>query len=64
MESDDRVEGARRPHSPLRRWAREITLALLLTIAAAAFITAAFLRGDGSPYSAPTYETARKPSAG
>jgi hypothetical protein len=39
-------------------------LALLLTIAAAAFITAAFLRGDGSPYGAPTYETARKPSAG
>ena len=41
-----------------------LLLALLLTIAAAAFITAAFLRGDGSPYSAPTYETARKPSAG
>jgi hypothetical protein len=41
-----------------------MTLALLLTIAAAAFITAAFLRGDVSPYSAPTYETARKPSSG
>lgn len=39
-------------------------LALLLTIAAAAFITAAFLRGDGSPYGGPSYETARKPSAG
>jgi hypothetical protein len=39
-------------------------LTLLLTIAAAAFITAAFLRGDGSPYGGPTYETARKPSAG
>ena len=39
-------------------------LALLLTIAAATFITAAFLRGDGSPHNAPTYETARKPSAG
>jgi hypothetical protein len=63
MESDDRV-GGYRPRSPLRRWAREIVLALLLTIAAAAFITAAFLRGDGSPHGAPKYETARTPSAG
>jgi hypothetical protein len=64
MESDDRAEGVRRPRSPAWRWAREIVLALILTIAAAAFITAAFLRGDGAPYDVPQYETARKPSAG
>lgn len=64
MESDEKAEGARRPRSPAWRWAREIVLALILTIAAAAFITAAFLRGDGAPYDARKYETARKPSAG
>jgi hypothetical protein len=46
-----------------RRWAKEIALAALLTIAAAAFITAALLRSNGAP-SAPPFETARKPPAG
>ena len=45
----------------IRRWAREIVIAALLTIAAAGFITAALLRGNGSPPAAP-YETARKPA--
>ncbi len=62
MESD-RAVGAGNPRRRAKRWAREIALALLLTIAAAAFITVALLRGDGSPQSGPTYETARKPSA-
>ena len=47
--------------SRVRRRAKEIALALLLTIAAAAFITAALLRGNGSPDGAPSFETARKP---
>jgi hypothetical protein len=45
----------------VRRWAREIVLALVLTVAAAAFITAALLRGNGGPQGAPPVETARKP---
>jgi hypothetical protein len=44
------------------RWAREIAIAVVLTIAAAAFITAALLRGSGAPDATPTYETARKPA--
>jgi hypothetical protein len=44
-----------------RRALREILLALLLTLAAAAFITTALLRGDGAPQGAPAFETARKP---
>ena len=44
----------------MRRWQREVALAVMLTVAAVAFIAAAFLRGDGSsPESA--YATARKP---
>jgi hypothetical protein len=38
-------------------------IAVLLTIAAAAFITAALLRGNGAPGMTPSYETARKPAA-
>jgi hypothetical protein len=45
------------------RWVREIMIAVLLTIAAAAFITAALLRGNGAPGMTPSYETARKPAA-
>jgi hypothetical protein len=45
----------------MRRWAREIALAVILTIAAAAFITAAWLRGNGVPHATPI-ETARKPA--
>jgi hypothetical protein len=45
----------------VRRWGREILLAVLLTIAAAAFIAAALLgRGVGSE-SDSAYETATKP---
>jgi hypothetical protein len=40
---------------------REILLAVMLTIAAAAFITAALLRGNGALPGAPPFETARKP---
>jgi hypothetical protein len=46
----------------MRRWAREIALAVILTIAAAAFITAAWLRGSGLPHAAQPIETARKPA--
>jgi hypothetical protein len=56
------VAGRRNPPRRARRWAREILLALLLTIAAAAFITVAWLRGDGAPHHAPAFETARKPA--
>jgi hypothetical protein len=45
----------------VRRWAREIALAAILTVAAAAFITVALLRGTGNPQDAPPFETARKP---
>ena len=46
-----------------RRWVREIAIAVLLTVAAAAFITAALLRGNSAPGVSPSYETARKPAA-
>jgi hypothetical protein len=46
-----------------RRWVREIVIAVLLTVAAAAFITAALMRGNGAPGTTPSYETARKPAA-
>jgi hypothetical protein len=50
-------------HHRAWRWAREIAIAILLTIAAVAFITAALLRGNGGPDTTPSYETARKPAA-
>jgi len=50
-----------RPQRRARRWARELVLAVMLTIAAAAFITAALLRSNGAPPGAPPFETARKP---
>ena len=50
-------------HGRARRWVREIAIAVVLTIAAAAFITAALVRGSGAPESTPSYETARKPPA-
>jgi hypothetical protein len=43
------------------RWAREIAIAALLTIAAIGFIAAALLRGNSAPYATHPYETARKP---
>jgi hypothetical protein len=50
------------PHSRARRWMREIIIAVLLTVAAIGFITAALLRGNGAPGAAPPFETARKPA--
>jgi hypothetical protein len=52
------IAGAYSRRRRMRRWAREVVLAVVLTIAAAAFMTAAWLRGSvpGSPI-----ETARKP---
>ena len=44
----------------IRRWTQEITLAIILTVAAAVFIMAAVLRGDGGPHA--PYATARKPA--
>jgi hypothetical protein len=56
--------GMREPASSYRarRWAREIAIAVLLTVAAAGFITAALLRGNGASQSSPSFETARKPT--
>lgn len=54
------IEGGRAPQRRVTRGAREIVLAVLLTVAAATFITAAWLRGTTWPQTAP-YETARKP---
>jgi hypothetical protein len=48
----------RGPQRQVRRWAREVVLAVLLTLAAATFILAALLRG--SPDVSPSFETARK----
>ena len=49
----------RYPHqNRVRRGAREIVLAVLLTIAAVTFITAAWLHGTTWPQTAP-YETAQ-----
>jgi len=43
------------------RWAREIAIAVLLTLAAAGFITAALVRGNSGSHP-PSFETARKPA--
>ena len=45
------------------RWVQEIAIAVLLTLAAAGFIAAALLHGNGVSKSAPSFETARKPAA-
>ncbi|HKD56349.1 MAG TPA: hypothetical protein VKD45_02475 [Hyphomicrobiaceae bacterium] len=42
------------------RWVREIAIAVLLTVAAAGFITAALVRGGS--HTPPSFETARKPA--
>jgi hypothetical protein len=55
------IGGERTSRRRVRRWAREIVIAALLTIAAAAFIATALLRGDGAGPRAPAFETARKP---
>ena len=44
------------------RWAREIAIAVLLTVAAAGFIAAALVRGSGGSQTPASFETARKPS--
>jgi hypothetical protein len=46
----------------VRRWVREILLAVVLTVAAAVFIAVALLRGGANPQDAPSFETARKPA--
>jgi hypothetical protein len=46
----------------MRRWQREVALAVMLTVAAIAFIAAAFLRSDGSSPENTPYTTARKPA--
>jgi hypothetical protein len=46
----------------VRRWAREIVLAAVLTAVAVAFIANALLRGDGSAQEPSAFETARKPA--
>jgi len=58
----DPIAGEHRAQRRARRWVREVVLAVMLTIAAAAFITAALLRGNGAPQGAPPFETARKPA--
>jgi hypothetical protein len=45
---------------PLRRWAREIVLAVALTAVAAAFIVTALLRSEAPPPES-AFETARTP---
>ena len=45
----------------MRRWQREVALAIMLTVAAIAFIAAALLRGDGCFAGDAPYATARKP---
>jgi hypothetical protein len=54
--------GGQTSHPRFPRRIREIALAVLLTIAAAGFIAAALLRGDGGSPRTPGVETARKPS--
>ena len=49
-----------KPRYRVRRWAREIVLAALLTAVAAAFIANALLRGDEPSPGPSAYETARK----
>jgi hypothetical protein len=56
------IAGEHTPQRRVRRWAREIALAVLLTIAAAAFITTAWLRGN-LPHATTPIETARKPTS-
>jgi hypothetical protein len=58
----DLIAGEHRAQRRARRWAREFVLAVMLTIAAVAFITAALLRGNGAQQGAPPFETARKPA--
>jgi hypothetical protein len=47
----------------MRRWHREVALAVMLTVAAIAFIAAAFLRGDGLAQLTSPHATARKSPA-
>jgi hypothetical protein len=44
----------------MRRWYREVALAVVLTIAAIAFIATAILRGNAT-HEVESYATARKP---
>jgi len=49
-----------RVSGPLRRWTREIVLAVALTAVAAAFIANALLKGKEPSRERSAYETARK----
>ena len=61
MEKDSAMGGAA-PSRRAWRWAREIAIAVLLTLAAAGFIIAALLHGNSMSKFAPSFETARKPA--
>ncbi|MBO0741236.1 MAG: hypothetical protein J2P51_07400, partial [Hyphomicrobiaceae bacterium] len=60
----EKRSGMGEPASSRRAWrgAREIAIAVLLTVAAAGFITAALMRGNSGSQTPPSFETARKPS--
>jgi hypothetical protein len=45
----------------MRRWQREVALAVMLTVAAIAFIAAAMLGGSDPSQDSSPYDTARKP---
>jgi hypothetical protein len=61
MEKHSGMGGAA-PSQRAWRWAREIAIAVLLTLAAAGFITAALMHGNGASKSPSSFETARKPA--
>jgi hypothetical protein len=46
----------------IKRWGREIMLAVILTLAAAIFIAVALLRENGAPQAKAPYATARQPA--
>jgi len=47
---------------PVRRWAKEIVLAAVLTAVAVAFIVNALVRGDVPAQEPSAFETARQPA--
>jgi hypothetical protein len=46
----------------IKRWGREIMLAVILTLAAAIFITVALWRENSAPQATAPYATAREPA--
>jgi hypothetical protein len=61
--ADSSTERERISQRRARRRAKEIVIAAVLTIAAVAFIAAAFWRAGGSPAEPEPFSTARKPPA-